>query len=633
MYKNVLIILAIIFLRTASAQNSTDVKQVSQIAIDSATVLVLNPYALIDWSQICQYKTNLHTHTQVSDGYYMPHQAIDLYHQAGYKILSLTDHVPDWSGNNVLNINTFPWENLSGLTSVTQWSSTWEDRNPSTLNMLAVQGSEHSNGHHRGSYFTGFSDTGNDLSFAFDTISQLSGLSMLFHPGLYWSIDSIYTPYDEYSIEWYESFFRNYDILIGLEVFNQGDKQPNDRVLWDELLLRMMPERAVWGYSNDDMHAVDNLFKNYNFMLMEALDSLSLRESMKNGASYFCYEPSGSGSALAPRIDSIKIDDVNRLIHIHAQNYDSIIWISGVDSSNAFRTSKTIHTGDSFNWFNFNNAYVRAVIINDMGSTYTQPFGFAKKHTFTYTESICEGFTYTWRGIDCNLEGSYYDSLQTVYGSDSIYILHLTHKPTYELMLTDTICNGDIYLWQNHVFTTAGLFYDSLLTINGCDSILLLNLFVQTVDTSITQNGVVLTAHASNGSFIWVDCDDNYSEVTGATYTNFIAPHNGNFAVVITQSNCTDTSACFNITNVGIYENAICEDKPFYFPNPVEKYFYIVLSEEMHISLFNISGKMVYEAIYDTGEHSVFVENLSNGVYYLRFISKTSMHNERLIKL
>jgi len=633
MCKNILLILSLLLFITVSAQHKITEKQALSYVADSCTVLILNPYAFTDWSQIHQYKANFHTHTQVSDGYYMPHQAIDLYHQANYKILSLTDHIPDWSGNNVNNIATWDWENLSNLTSIAQWNDTWENRSPVALGMLAVHGSEPSNGHHRGSYFTGFSDPGDDLNYTFDNITQLGGLSILFHPGRYWSIDSIYNPFDEYSLEWYESFFRNYDILTGLEVYNQGDKYPNDRVLWDELLQRMMPLKPVWGCSNDDMHDISQLFKNFNFMLMHSLDSASLRNSMINGASYFCYEPSGSGNALTPLIDSIKFDTINHLIHIHAQNYDSIIWISGVDSSDAFRTSKTIHTGDSFNWLNFNNAYVRAVLINDMGSTYTQPFGFAKKHTFIYTENICEGFTYTWRGIDCNLEGTYYDSLQTVNGSDSIYILHLKHKPNYEFMLNDTICNGDIYFWQNRTFTSGGLYFDSLLTVNACDSILSLFLYVIIVDTSVYTDGPTLTANASNATFYWVCCDNNFAEIQGATHDVFEPIMNGNFAVVVTQNNCTDTSACYNITNVGINENFTHLKNSFYYPNPVHNYFCIVLSETMRVTIFDINGKTLYDSLLDMGKHLIFVENFKSGAYNIRFLSKTKIYNERFIKL
>ena len=38
------------------------------------------------------YKSNLHTHTTVSDGRYSPQEVIARYQQQGYDVLALTDH-------------------------------------------------------------------------------------------------------------------------------------------------------------------------------------------------------------------------------------------------------------------------------------------------------------------------------------------------------------------------------------------------------------------------------------------------------------------------------------------------------------------------------------------------------------
>ena len=38
------------------------------------------------------YKANLHTHTTVSDGLFLPSQIVDIYERGGYDCLCLTDH-------------------------------------------------------------------------------------------------------------------------------------------------------------------------------------------------------------------------------------------------------------------------------------------------------------------------------------------------------------------------------------------------------------------------------------------------------------------------------------------------------------------------------------------------------------
>ena len=61
-------------------------------------------------------------------------------------------------------------------------------------------------------------------------------------------------------------------------------------------------------------------------------------------------------------------------------------------------------------------------------------------------------------------------------GCDSIFELHLCVHPTYFFELNETICDGDQYILNGKVFTTIAdskphLFKDSLLTLEGCDSV------------------------------------------------------------------------------------------------------------------------------------------------------------------
>ena len=71
--------------------------------------------------------------------------------------------------------------------------------------------------------------------------------------------------------------------------------------------------------------------------------------------------------------------------------------------------------------------------------------------------------TYTESGV-------YYDSLKTIHGCDSVEILTLTINNSIEVPYTVTAC--DSYTWSNGVtYTESGIYYDSLQTIHGCDSL------------------------------------------------------------------------------------------------------------------------------------------------------------------
>ena len=45
----------------------------------------------------------------------------------------------------------------------------------------------------------------------------------------------------------------------------------------------------------------------------------------------------------------------------------------------------------------------------------------------------------------------YYDSLKTVLGFDSIYVLYLTGYPSYEIQEDTTICQGEDLQWTGHM--------------------------------------------------------------------------------------------------------------------------------------------------------------------------------------
>ncbi len=95
--------------------------------------------------------------------------------------------------------------------------------------------------------------------------------------------------------------------------------------------------------------------------------------------------------------------------------------------------------------------------------------------------AICQGDSYLWRAQTLTVAGIYTDSLQTINGCDSIFILNLIVNPVYKDSSSAAICQGDSYLWRTQTLTAAGIYTDSLQTINGCDSIFILNLIVNPV--------------------------------------------------------------------------------------------------------------------------------------------------------
>ncbi len=318
---------------------------------DNADIVIFNPYEQVDFGSVNHFKANLHTHTTESDGSSSPGRVIYHYHLIGnYSILSLTDH----------NKNTWPWTRW--ISEVPKSRSSSSELYP-RMGMLAVSGNELSLGHHRGSWFNDLSGGGLFMRFAFRYIERHNGLSIFYHPGRY-----------DKSDRWYENYFERFDdVLIGLEVYNQGDRYSGDRLLWDQLNKNRAPDELLWGFSDDDMHNLDShAFRNYQHFLMEELSERDLRKSMLSGAFYFSYEPEGNdaqspfyGVAMTPRLVDVSVEFTT--ISVVGGDAETIEWFND--------SSELIGVGSSIDVSFVDSNFVRAVLSNDFGLSYTQPFG------------------------------------------------------------------------------------------------------------------------------------------------------------------------------------------------------------------------------------------------------------------
>ncbi len=107
-------------------------------------------------------------------------------------------------------------------------------------------------------------------------------------------------------------------------------------------------------------------------------------------------------------------------------------------------------------------------------------------------ETFCYGESYTWPVTGTTYTTDYLESvtLTSVKGCDSIVTLDLTMLPAIaETVEKDTICAGDVYTWDltGDRFTTTTDTSVVLTSVNGCDSIVALQLYVRSVDTTWTK--------------------------------------------------------------------------------------------------------------------------------------------------
>ena len=90
-------------------------------------------------------------------------------------------------------------------------------------------------------------------------------------------------------------------------------------------------------------------------------------------------------------------------------------------------------------------------------------------------ESICDGESFEFGDGNYTTAGSY-----TYTSNDTVYTLTLTVNPTYNVTINDSITAGETYTQYGFNASAAGTYTQNLATVNGCDSIITLNLTVLT---------------------------------------------------------------------------------------------------------------------------------------------------------
>lgn len=230
----------------------------------------------------------------------------------------------------------------------------------------------------------------------------------------------------------------------------------------------------------------------------------------------------------------------------------------------------------------------------------------------------CSGFTITVGANTYSQTGTYTDTLTAINGCDSIVTTDLQIAAPLTSSQSFTICQGGSVTVGNSTYTTSGTYMDTVSTMNGCDSVITTVLSVTTVNvaTTVTGNGAQLNAVNGNAtSYQWIDCATN-QPIANATGSSYVATANGNYAVIITDNNCTDTSACIAVTNVGI-EDAQATALFNVFPNPASASVTITTSVPTEIVIYNTLGEVVMAQ----GVQNTVVIDLTSfegGVYFIR---------------
>lgn len=161
-----------------------------------------------------------------------------------------------------------------------------------------------------------------------------------------------------------------------------------------------------------------------------------------------------------------------------------------------------------------------------------------------FTPSSSGNYTLTYQITDLN-------SCSNEYASNIAVLPELTSN------YNNTICSGNNIIINGTTYdesNTTGIETFTNIGAHGCDSIVTVNLTINSIDTSSTITDSTITIAQSGATYQWLDCNDSDSQVNGET-SQIISPFiNGTYKAEISKNGCIDTSSCVTINPCNEFE-------------------------------------------------------------------------------
>ncbi|MEL6589492.1 MAG: T9SS type A sorting domain-containing protein, partial [Bacteroidota bacterium] len=210
----------------------------------------------------------------------------------------------------------------------------------------------------------------------------------------------------------------------------------------------------------------------------------------------------------------------------------------------------------------------------------------------TDTTTACDSIVRN--GIVYTSSGQYSQSFSLPNGCDSTLWLELTIGKTSQSQLDTTTCEP--LLFNGTLYSQSGNYSQMYQTSEGCDSTINLALTISPVQSIVLQSSVGLSSPANTGTFQWWDCDDKMI-IAGATQQNYLPINSGNYALILTQSGCSDTSECVQFLATNLAKEPSESIKLY--PNPNQGSMIVDLGAgfpQCQVSIINGQGQMIQQA-------------------------------------
>ena len=233
----------------------------------------------------------------------------------------------------------------------------------------------------------------------------------------------------------------------------------------------------------------------------------------------------------------------------------SYVWSNASTNSSITVSQSGVYTVIATNAEGCSNTANVTVTVNLLPNVnITGNSSFCQRDNVTLTATGAS--TYLWNNastnasITVNNAGTYTVTGTNVNGCSNTATKTVTVNPTYNVALTQDMCEGESYNFYGQNITTAGTYTHTLQTVNGCDSVLTLTVTMKSLPTATITGNTTLcegenTTLTANGgaTYVWSNASTNSS---------INVSQSGVYTVT-----ATNAEGCSNTANVTVTVNPL----------------------------------------------------------------------------
>ena len=263
-------------------------------------------------------------------------------------------------------------------------------------------------------------------------------------------------------------------------------------------------------------------------------------------------------------------------------------------------------------------------------------------YSVTANAEICQGESYTFGTQTLTEAGIYSETFISENGCDSIVELTLNLSTVYNESAEAAICDGDTYNFGTQTLTNEGTYTQIFTSQMGCDSTVVLTLAVNPLPNanfSYATSGldVSFTNNSQNAeTYYWNFGDGNESTNENPVHTYTAA---NNYDVVLTATNnlCGSNDS---IQTIGITTSVFNLDNEGFiriFPNPTSGIVFLdsenINSNQILIEIVSINGQLVYKKEYSSLiNEQIDLSGQVSGIYFIKIRTENEIRIMKILK-